>query len=215
MTFGSAIPYEKALRLITDLGLQPALTCGLGSSSIAGKSHYPQRKWEPVGQRESYKQNHQLLILTGTPLANWWAQLNAAPEVSKVGFLEPPAYLCPDTVLLDGTPPANTPLPLSSREPLQYARITFHHEVSYDTALYLISNEGLYLAQPCANQDAQGKQEDGDSRGQEKDFNATSTLTIATHQGITSSLWQQQLRNMPEISSMTVFSQCTTGGSTH
>lgn len=208
VTFRSSISYERALRLVTDLGLQPALTCVLSSSTIAGKSSYPQKKWIPVGQKDSYEQNHQLLIMTGAPITNWWEHLNTAPEVNKVGFLDPPKYLCQNTVLLQGTPSANTPLPLSSKEPLQYARITFQHEVGYDKALYLISNQGLYLANPCSNQDVQGGQKDESSRGQEANFESKSILVVATHQGITSSFWQQQLKKMPEILSVTVFSQC-------
>lgn len=210
VTFRSSISYEAALRLVTDLGLQPALSCGLSSSTIAGKSSssYPHRKWIPVGQKDSFAQNHQLLIITGDPTTNWWKQLNAAPEVNKVGFLDPPKYVCQNDVLFQGTPPANTPLPLSSRGPLQYARITFRHEVGYDKALYLISNEGLYLANPCSNQDVQGGQKEASSRGQEANFASKSILVVATQHGITSSFWQQQLKKMPEILSMTVFSQC-------
>src|SRR5579859_321562 len=212
VTFTASVTYEKALRLLTDLGLQPAFTCAIGSAMItpgSGGVGMPQVLWEPVGQRESYAKNHQLLIMPASPSTDWWNRLQAASEVSKIGFLDPPQYLCDHSALVYGTASANTPLPLAAKEPLQYAHIVFRSQESYDTALFVISDEGLRLADPCYDQAKQkGKKVDWRPMGQEKEFDATHALLVATNKGITSNLWQQHLRTLPSIVSLTLLPGC-------
>jgi len=169
----------------------------------------PQVIWEPVGQKTQYAKKHQIQILPGSPSVDWWGHLQAIPEVSNIGFLDPPQYLCDSSALVYGTPSANTPLPLAARDPLHYARIVFHSQESYDTALYIISNEGLRLADPCYDQAKQKeKQVDWHPMGQEKVFTTTHTLIVATNKGITSNLWQQHLRTLPSIASLTLLTGC-------
>ncbi len=97
VTFAPSVSYEKALRFITEIGLQPALDCGIDVRMVTpalGKGIVPQQLWEPVGQRESYLSQHQLLIDTATPPTDWSNRLNTSPEVHSVGFLEPSNYTC-------------------------------------------------------------------------------------------------------------------------
>lgn len=201
MTFAPSVSYEKALRFVTEIGLQPALDCGIDVRMVTpapGKGIVPQQLWEPVGQRESYLSQHQLLIDTATPSADWWKRLHTSSEVHSVGFLEPSKYTCKSVTY--GVPSAKTAIPLTASVAAQYARITFNAQESYDNALYTISNEGLRLADPCYDQaNLKGQNPSWHYMGQEKAFATTHTLTVATSKKITSNLWQEHLKTLPAI----------------
>jgi hypothetical protein len=204
VTFAPSISYEKALRFVTEIGLQPALDCAIDVRMVtpdSGKGIVPQQLWEPVGQRENYLSKHQLLIDTATPPADWSNRLNTSPEVLSVGFLEPSNYTCKRVVY--GTPSGKTAIPLPASVAEQYVRITFNAQENYDNALYAISNEGLRLADPCYDQARlKGQNPPWHPMGQEKTFAATHTLVVATSKKITSNLWQEHLKAIPAILSI-------------
>jgi len=160
VSFTSATSYAQALRLITDVGLQPGINCG----SFQGG----QRRvgWQPMGQREAFAQTHQMIVwLAGAPV-DWGERLEASPDVLMVqaGSPEyptsgarpsPPAglvpYSCPPSI--DSlTPSPGTPVALGVSEIglNPYIHVTFASPLAtYDAALYVVSDLGLRLADPC------------------------------------------------------------------
>lgn len=207
VTFAPSISYEKALRLVTEIGLQPALDCRIAIQMNTGKAVVPQQLWEPVGQKDSYFPQRQLLVDTATPPSDWWNRLTTSPGVSRVGFLNPSKYRC--KAVTYGTPSAKTPVPLTARVEEQYSRITFNVQENYDEVLYIISNEGLHLADPCYDQaKLQGKKPSWHLMEQEKAFTSTHTLLVATSKGVSSNLWLEHLKALPTIHSINKNVEC-------
>lgn len=207
--FASSVPYEQALQIITNLGLQPGFDCTI---------------WQPMGQRETFSQTHHLFVMEGYLSAanDWLGRLQKTPGVVKVtnGFrviagttpsaaqtangLKP--YTCPvgEQAAAEGGPlPPGAILTLTSAQAGDYAQITFTAPTSYDSALYDVSNVGLPLADPCYEQELeQGGSPAWHPQGQESSFATTHTLTMRTNKGVTSSLWQQQLRAISDIAAI-------------
>src|SRR5258707_4979441 len=107
LAFGASVPFSHALRLITDLGIQPAAPCN-SAHYIPGSNW---REWVPVLLPDFYAQSHQLWAEL-TPLAppDWRARLHAPPENAHItpdpqNFCRSPPlqHLCPPP------PPAPTP----------------------------------------------------------------------------------------------------------
>lgn len=72
VAFAPSVTYARALRLVTDLGLQPAIGCG--------------SDWQPMGERTTFAEDHHLLVEPGYLVApdDWWARLAATPGVTAV-----------------------------------------------------------------------------------------------------------------------------------
>jgi len=203
VTFTLPISYERALRLITDLGLQPAMDCGIGSEMLTpGSTSTPWPRWQPVGQRETFLHEHRLLVDLASPPSDWFMRLKATPGVSKTGFLDPRDSVCRAVVY--GTPPPGVAVPLNAVQAGSYTRITFTHPIdNYDAALYDISNVGLRLVDPCYEQAMlHHKRATWHPMGQEHTFAIAHTLILATSKLVTSSLWQNQLHTLAGVSSI-------------
>ena len=196
VAFAPSVSYEQALRLITDLGLQPSLDCVISGSMLTpGQEASPQPRWQPMGQRDTFLQEHQLrFISTLSSPADWSKRLTAISGVVKVS--SPGVIYCPEVVY--GTPPSGVAVPLNASQAGTYARITFAHPVdTYDTALYMVSNLGLQLADYCYEQAT--SKPPWHAVGQEQTFTTTHALTVETSKRITSSLWQDQLHTLPGV----------------
>ncbi len=202
--FSPSISYEQALRLVTNLGLQPAIDCKIGSDMFTPESQFPPlQQWQPVGQRGSYQLLHRLLVDLALPPGNWFARLKAAPGVRSMEFPDPSAYYCPKVIY--GTPSPDIAIPLSASHSETYTRISFAHPLNnYDAALYVISNLGLMLVDPCYEQASlQGNQNLAwHPMGQEQVFAHTQTLIVATHATVTSDHWQKQLQAISGVVSI-------------
>src|SRR5260370_28229729 len=104
VTFAASISYEHALRLITDLGLQPAMDCAIGSKMLTpGTNSIPRPQSQPMGQRDSFLHEHRLLVYLASPPFDWFKRLKATPGVRGTGFLAPKDGVCHAVVY--GTPP--------------------------------------------------------------------------------------------------------------
>lgn len=55
VTFAPSVPYARALRIVTDLGLQPGIFCSNGPATSV-------TPWQPVGQRDTFGEMHRLLV---------------------------------------------------------------------------------------------------------------------------------------------------------
>lgn len=204
ITFSQSISYEKALYIVTNLGLQPAMNCSISSTMITpapGKGIVPQVLWRPVGQKDTFFHKHQLLVDRASPPTNWWERLHTTPGVTGAGFLDPKDGVC--KAVTYETPSPNTATLSPGDAAGIYARIVFNHQEEYDQALYIISNEGLRLIDPCYEQTTlQGQKPSWHPMGQEHTFSATHVFIVATSRGITSSLWLKDLKTLPGILSI-------------
>jgi hypothetical protein len=188
VTFAPSIPYAQALRTVTDLGLQPALTCDEG--------------WEYSGQRDQFATTHALIVVQSyASLAPDWASrlVTSHGFVSMRGAREaPPAgtpvpadpnfawYVCPT--------PAVDVARLGSAEAGAYARVVFDAARTYDDALYAVSDLGLQLVDPCYERALLAHQSPvWRPMGQETSFAATHALEVETRTGITPATWRRQL----------------------
>lgn len=99
--FAPSISYNQALRLITDMGLQPSLDCPPSAGHYTpGSTLQPQPVWQPVGQRETFSQNHQLLVSpTFSAPLDWRLRLVKIPGVQ---FGASQVIICPRVIY--GTP---------------------------------------------------------------------------------------------------------------
>ncbi|WIG58409.1 MAG: hypothetical protein OJF49_001155 [Ktedonobacterales bacterium] len=187
LVFAPQVTYADALRRVTDFGLQPAWNCGVPATVVPSSGQAPLRRWEPVGQRATYDQQHEIVVQE-TPLApsDWQDRLTSLPGVRQVNIFDVPA--CQNYV--NGTPTANDALPLTGNDMIPYGLVTFDSTTSYDDALYTVSDLGLNLADPCGSRSG-----DFNIAGQEDGLAQTHTLLIAPDPGNSSTLWQQQLQS--------------------
>jgi hypothetical protein len=200
VTFAPSISYEQALRIVTNLGLQPSLECGIVQLT---PNVLPSPQWQPVGQKDAFLKNHRLLVqLTAFTPDDVSLRLQATPGV-KIG----PHELDTCSAVVYGTPLPGTALPGAAAA---YVHVTFAHSVSYDTALYTISNLGLALADLCYEHEKFDlyRTPTWHPMSQEKSFIHTRTLIVETTH-VTSSLWQQQLHASPGVNTITSSSSLT------
>lgn len=203
--FAPPISYAHALRLLTDIGLQPSLECTpYAGHYTPGSTLQPQAVWQPVGQKETFSKKHQMWVSpTFSAPLDWRLRIAKIPGVQfgSASFLP-----CPHVIY--GTPPPNVTMPLTSAQAGTYARITFTSSQTYDTALYTVSNVGLGLVNYCyelaeiaANS---GTQPSWQFTGQEQQFTQTHTLVVEIETRVTSSLWKMQLYAQPGVLSVEV-----------
>lgn len=195
--FAPSVTYEQALRTVTDLGMQPGLNCDEG--------------WEYSGQRDQFAITHGLIVVRSyASLApDWGTRLEASPDVVSIQEAReaPPAgtpaptggpfawYVCPTpTVVVAG---------LTSAQAGTYAQVAFGATQSYDDALYMVSNLGLQLVDPCYEQALLAqKSPPWHAMGQESSFAATHALVVETRIGITPATWQQLLSASAGVTSV-------------
>lgn len=196
VTFAPSISYEQALRIVTDLGLQPALDCGLARLTPGAEQVYPQ--WQPMGQKVTFLSDHRLFVTsTYSAPSDWRLRLRATPGV-QIGVSQ--GSICQSVVY--GTPPPGIAIPLTSAQAGTYVRVTFAHPIdTYDAALYTVVNTGLALADFCYEQDTLFKHQElvWHPVGQGISFARTHTLIVTTTKRVTSSLWLEQLRATPGV----------------
>lgn len=148
-----------------------------------------------MGQRDTFMRDHQLrFISTLASRTDWFARLKVTPGILDVSYKS--VIYCPSVVY--GVPAPGVAIPLNAGEAGDFVRIAFSSAIgTYDDALYVVSNMGLQLADPCYEQAQlypQGKPRPSwHSMGQEQAFAMTQTLIVQTIKRVTSSLWQQQL----------------------
>lgn len=202
VAFTSTVSYVQALQMVTDLGLQPGFDCSI---------------WQPMGQRNAFQQTHTLFVVPAylTAPQDWFARLTSTLGVQQVlegRQVNSPSltgdFICP-------TASADATVPLNANEAGNYARVTFNApSVAYNSALYEISNLGLQLADPCYERAAeQGQQVSWHPMGQENTFASSHTLIVQTNKQVTSSLWEHQLRSLPNVTAIETPFNASCGGS--
>jgi hypothetical protein len=203
--FASSISYNQALRLVTDMGLQPSLDCPpYAGHYTPGNQLQPQPIWQPVGQRETFSETHQIWVYpTFSAPLDWRLRLVKIPGVH---FGTSHVLICLHVIY--GTPPPGVIMPLSSAQAGIYVRIAFARSQTYDAALYTVSDLGLGLVNYCYEQAevaaGRGPQPSWQFTGEEQQFAGTHTLIVETGTRVTSSLWQTQLRANPDVASIEV-----------
>ncbi len=198
VTFAPSLSYEQALRLVTDLGLQPAMDCLIAGRLVTPESALPVPRWQPMGQRDTFMHEHRLLVDMASPPLDWLKRLQTTPGVQETRYAGDLVCLA----VIYGTPPPGVAVPLNAAQAGTYARVTFTHPLdNYDAALYVVSNVGLRLVDPCYEQALLQRQETPPwhPMGQEHTFATTHALVVATSKRVTSSLWQEQLRAFPGV----------------
>jgi hypothetical protein len=138
------------------------------------------------------------------PPADWLERLRKAPGVSgaqtpgkAVECTQAPIDLTPTT--------APNPLFLADDQAGTYMRVTFGSpDVDYDQVLYIVSNLGFRLADPCYDQaQARGASPDWHLMGQEQRFAASQSLILATT-SFASNQWEAQLRAASNVASLEI-----------
>ena len=196
VSFTSSASYAHVVREVTDLGLQLAIPC-IRTTKPAQNSIESWTHWIPMGEKDVFTPNHNLWIVP-TPLApyGWVNSLQALSDVQQVQTQF--GLSCPSDHI--GTPPAGTVVALRSDQAGVYARITFSlSKKQYDQALYLVSNVGLRLADPCYEQ---AKTKTWHQMGQETAFARQQTLIVATTD-VTADNWQSQLQQSHVVTAIT------------
>lgn len=199
--FTSSTSYSQALKMITNLGLQPAIICGTNPTPSEQNNIL---LWQTMGQKEIFLNEHRLSIVSSAYAPSDWVQrLHTSANVHTVKQIAYPLPPCPKSLIVTTKPALGVAIPLTGSESTVYIRIKFTYPLNtYDDSLYAISNIGLLLAAPCYKQiqvDAQGKDFSGTSKyswhpmNQENMFNATHTLIVETVPLNTSTLWKSQL----------------------
>lgn len=198
VSFAPSVTYAHALRMLTDIGVQPGYVCGVAASQSATSSEWP--LWSPMGQRDQFMQSHKLAVEPGTLAdATWMAYLRSNADV--VGVTAANLRVCADmNIPVGAQPPAGPPAVYLTSEQVGVLRaVTFAPSTGYDTALYQISNLGLRLGDPCLEQAlANGQQPAWRPVGQEATFAATHQLLVVSDFA-TSSLWQRQLTQQLDV----------------
>ena len=201
LSFASTISYDQALQETTDHGIQPGKQCSSGS--VYNGTMYT-GLWQPQGQQDTYAKTHQLYVFPGptTPDSDYsytaMQQLPGVRSQKSVPGIGPfgvasvsGTYLCP---YVKGTPAPGVAEMWDGFDGWMSTTVTFAAPLdTYDAALFTISNLGLALDGPCYT-----------SRpvGQERAFAATHTLVVQTASQMTSTTWQQQLRQTPGVVSV-------------
>lgn len=179
ISFTTSTSYAKALRLITDLGLQTYAPC--------------LDAWQPEGDADGFQnQNHGFLV-SSTPVGatNWYNRLQASPAV--MSLTANPIYSCP-LMRANQQPPF-----LPANQAGTYVKVTFSYTTGYDGALNIVNALGFRLANPTYEQQrAQGTQLLWSSMGQEGIFSKTHTLLLATT-SYNAFNWATQLKKTTEV----------------
>ena len=185
VTFASGVPYDQALREVTDLGLAVGVLCE--PSGVA---------WKPLGQ--GFVQ-FPSLIVDATPMSkpNWLTPLRALPGVVSVQPGGPMS--CP---ILQYAPPG-TLATLARDAAGTLVRMTFTGQTSYDAALDESINLGFRLTNPCYERLPQEARADWTPMGQEHAFAQSHALLVltTTHN---STAWQQQARSATGVTQVEV-----------
>jgi hypothetical protein len=199
IAFTGTTSYHQALRLVTDLGLQPTLPCSGTELALDGKigSWF---WWHPLAEGfASYP--HGMYIAT-TPLAssNWLVRLRITRSVTKIQTTHF-VFNCPADQL--GTPSPGAVVALAPQQAGTYLTVTYSPRAgSYDQALQEVSNLGFRLADPCLERT--GKQPPSNySAGQEQKYAATHMLLLATTPNSPNN-WQKQLASLAGVASFQI-----------
>ena len=203
--FDASVSYADALREMTDLGVQPAVFCGYPSDVAAGK--VIGSKWLPAGQRDRFQQEHRMWVVR-TITGHDWLKMYRLPgfhtDSSSQSFGcsdghgnagPPPSQGAPDVLTLN---PADNQL---IKQIGTYARVTFAPTVTYDAALYDISNLGLRLANPCYEYSLLPNHQPQTwlPMGQEITYHASNVLIVAPAPLVSAVTWRDQFRTLPDV----------------
>jgi hypothetical protein len=217
VSFTSSTPYASALRIVTELGLQLTDPCLQALTNAQGQIVFA-LPWNPVGRKDGFVTTHGIeasgqpgkqptivvmtvlpaLFVATTPLAplNWQARLSATVGVSKVDARA--VFHCPNI----GHPSAGTITGLPPQQAGAYIQVTFAPTLtSYDDALYIVSNLGFRVADPCYERE-QGQPINWHPMGQKHFFSSAHALVLATTV-VTPTDWQQRLGQTSGVASVT------------
>lgn len=175
--FDPSVGYAQALRIVTDLGLQPIVPC----INVAGM------QWQPNNPGDPWSGG---LLVLSTPTAplGWMTPLSKVIGVQKVSQPNP-VYSCPSMTGARATPGVAAALPADQAgTPM---RITFPATTSYDDALIKAYRLGFRLADPCYENLPAGTRAPWRPMGQETRFAATHALLVVTTRSA-STQWQRQ-----------------------
>jgi hypothetical protein len=186
-TFTKGTTFQAALRLVTDMGLLPIAPCRENTETTPTVGD--QLPWKPQSQGDTFLIAHQL-VLSPTVLTprGWYSQIITIPSVQFT--IKDPQFACSS---YNSYIPTNTNATfLPSQQVGHYAIVTFLASLdAYETALAIIINLGLRLANPCYETNQSSSL---DGAGQYPDYTNQHKLVIATTDRA-STLWIQQLED--------------------
>lgn len=210
VTFAAGIAYPSAMRIVTDLGLQPHTFCGEGVSyAPPGATEASVNWWAPEALPKAFIETQgpdigrgRLYVLR-TPLAppDWATQLAEESSVVKVqDYTVDPSFPAPPTV--NTAPPADAVQFVGEDQVDALAQVRFANPVSYEDAVVLTSQLGFRLSDPCYERAVtNGSKPTWQPMGQEANFATSHTLVVrVTYFNATS--WRQQLTGSVGVQSI-------------
>ncbi|MGB8347000.1 MAG: hypothetical protein WCD86_19080 [Ktedonobacteraceae bacterium] len=203
IAFTEATSYPQALRIVTDLGLQPTSPC-IGTILNSDGKISSWFWWGP--QAEGFAGYPHGMYIAPTPLASsdWLARLRALSNVTAIQTTHFVFYCQLDHT---GTPPPSAIVALAPQQAGTYLTVTFSPRAgSYDQALQEISNLGLRLADPCLERIGK-RPGSGYSAGQEQKYAATHMLLATTP--FSPNNWQKQLAALAGVTSFHILTSIT------
>lgn len=199
IVFAPNTSYQKALKFVTDEGLELELPCHESSFASANGQSGQWEIWASPDQEDNFDTQAPSMWVGPSPLASsdWISKLQSASIVDQVdvsGNIVCPAYFP------DKTPRPGVPYYIPESQAGTYAHVVFSSSSTYDEALRSITKFGLRLANPCYEQqkNTDSTPSNGHTAGQETSFAASRMLTVASTL-FTSTLWQQQLQGSPSV----------------
>ena len=177
VTFTSSTSYDRAIQIVSDLGLKTFADC-----------HYT---WVPQDGKTSYTARYTLTVSASVNSAPLWLErLKAMPEVAQV---QPEGtHGCP---MYRDTPIRR----LSESQAGTYLQVSFSNSTTYTSAWQSLNALGFRLADPSyEKRRAQGNKPTWQPMGEERSFGQTHTLVLATTQ-FNATTWRQQLQSVAGV----------------
>ena len=229
VTFAPSVTYAQALRIITDAEMTPTLECGYGGdmlwqpagqrdlfarwhslivlpdfialNPVTGRSWVDELRYYLPGvialheAVRAYDAHGQVIVTTAS---RFFVGDNLAADATV-------SYTCPPTMPNATITPAT--LTIFSLNEIDYARVSFAPAISYDAALFDITDLGLRLANPCFETatvitDYHTADVAVDQLGQSVGFARAHALIVATT-GAASAQWLRQARGVAGATGVT------------
>lgn len=185
ITFSRSTSYDRAIQIVSDLGLKTYVICRF--------------TWISEDEKNDFQSGHTLMVLANTNSAPlWFNRLQDMPEVAQI---QPSGtFSCP----LERSTPDSIQR-LNENQAGVYLQISFAGSVTYTSAWENLNALGFRLADPCYEKArAQGEKPTWYPMGEEDSFGQTHTLVVATTI-FNATIWQQQLRTIPGVGKITSF----------
>jgi outer membrane protein assembly factor BamB len=187
VTFTRSTSYDRAIQIVSDLGLKTFADCNV--------------EWVPEDGKTYYASSHLFTVAANANSAPLWLdRLKAMPEVAQAQAEG--MHGCTND-------PGGPIQRLSESQAGTYLQVSFSGSIAYTKAWESLNTLGFRLANPCYEKArAQGQKPTWHPMGEESSFGKTHTLVLATTR-FNATTWRQQLQSVTGINQITMLSGAT------